>query len=452
MIMLIYLFRSIPRILFEPLAVTALLWIIGALILFRKHDKVLFWTIFASVAFLCAWRIVLQSIVLSSRYSAFLIYPCVIFTACLCVKSRSVFCWTFRKLHWNFPGKRVVCRLLSTALLIGLTAACLGKTFHLNPYGNFIRALVQSYLEKARSPAFIHTQEAARISWYAGRKIRDISVLNISPRDPALPFIRKRIGESKNLSGYHYFFYYLTKGEPVPSSRNLKDVLAGGTWTVLDRRYVSKKKDREFLLAVCKPGCPNIEEWPDGIPELPRENLYSNGGFEQVLRGKMFDHYRTFYRKNEIREYLDLTARKLPMGWWPSLGKSSKDIPPDIRLREESPLAGRFSLFIDSRPPRKPANIIYWYSRKESNCRYQFFVRGNGSRPSRFRLDIMSKNEVSMKLTPEETLTFFLLPGKTYRIHGNISTGNFRENQRNFLLCFRVNGCVTVDQVSVVPR
>ena len=72
--MLSFLFQSVSGIIFEPLAITLLLWCVLAFGFFRKKNKVLFWFFTGAVIFMLAWRLVCHSVMVSSRYGAFLIY------------------------------------------------------------------------------------------------------------------------------------------------------------------------------------------------------------------------------------------------------------------------------------------------------------------------------------------------------------------------------------------
>ena len=449
MIMLEYLFKSIPKILFEPLAITALLWIVPALFFFRKRDKVLYWVIFTSIVFMLAWRLAFPAIMLSSRYASFLIYPSVIFTACLCFKAPPVFRWLFRKLGWNFPEKRTVCKLLSVGIFIGLTAACIGKTLHTNPYGNFIGDTVKTYQKEVKVPAYIYTQEIARIAWYTGRDIKDIGRLNTAPQEQILPAVRKRIRTLKNIPGNHCFFFYLTKEETAPSPDSLKDVLAGGTWTILDRRYVSKKKNREFLLAVYTPVCPNIEEWNGEIPQEAKGNRIFNGNFERVLQGKALEDFLARCRKNGVQKYLHSGELELPEKWWVNIGCDNRENPPDIRLQSNRPLVGKYSLFLDSRPPRKTAITDTWFSFDKEQGRFSLWIQAHGTNSSKVRLVIKTKDRNLKNDQLLEALTFLLSGGKTYHVKGDISLD---KAPRYLCLQILVDGCVTIDQASVVPR
>ncbi|MBE6372430.1 MAG: hypothetical protein E7055_10215 [Lentisphaerae bacterium] len=446
---LVYLFKSIPKMLFEPLAICTLIWIILALFIFRKRDKLLFWMVFASIVFMLSWRLCFR--MKSSRYAAFLIYPSVIFTACFCLKTRTILHWVFQRLKWGKPLKYFLCKIFPALTVFGLAAACIGKTLHRNPYGNFLYDVTQTYLKHSGGKGCIHTQRSMRVAWYIGRSLKKEEELNSTQDEAALPFVRKAVAKAQNIPGNHYFFYYLNKGDPEPNSQTMKSELAGGEWKILDRRYVSSRKNREFILALYKPVCPNIEEWSGKIPDQPQGNLYPGGDFETVLQGEKLKDYLDLFKRNGITEYMSPTDRKLPSGWWPGLGEKNKDNPPDIRLHEKSPLAGKYSLFIDSRPPRKTASIGVWGYINDRNCKYSLFVRGNGNEESKLKVILFSQNKVLRKFLTREVLEFLLQPGKLYRIHGSISIDKYPAEWRNFSMEISVDGCVTLDQVSAVP-
>lgn len=124
-------FKLIPQILFEPIAVGALLGLFTALIFFwKKHGK-FYWIVTVSIVFMLGWRLAIQ--IVSTRYASLLIYPAVIFCVYFCFKLEDL-C----KLIPKFPEK--LRRIVPWLFLIGLSIASLVKTLHCNPYENYIRS------------------------------------------------------------------------------------------------------------------------------------------------------------------------------------------------------------------------------------------------------------------------------------------------------------------------
>ena len=105
-----YLFKNISKILYEPIAVCVIIYLVWTLFFFRKKDKLFYWGFLLTIVFMVGWRLACHKVMLSSRYSALLIYPALIITACLCGKVHPFFRWLLQKLHLNFSGKTQICR------------------------------------------------------------------------------------------------------------------------------------------------------------------------------------------------------------------------------------------------------------------------------------------------------------------------------------------------------
>ena len=125
--MLKALLQHIPRMLYEPMAVSAILGLVVMALFYFCWKKRNDFTIFLAfaVTFMLLWRIL--SGIISDRYAAVLIIPATISTA-----------WLFFNLarfleykHW-LPVK--FCRILPYLLLAGMVIACLTKTMRFNTY------------------------------------------------------------------------------------------------------------------------------------------------------------------------------------------------------------------------------------------------------------------------------------------------------------------------------
>ena len=448
--MLKYLFYTVPPMLFETLAITMLIGFAVLLTLRKKKNPVLFWSLTGIVLFMIAWRLAVHSLMLSSRYAQIIIYPCIILSACLCMNTQALFRWIFRKLKLSFPYRKDICKFLPTVLFISLTLACIGKNLHVDPYGNFIKKITTAYQKYADSKDHIHItfHEYHRIAWYLKRKINDVQFFT-AENQTALSSVSKVTETFKNFQGNHYLFFYLRKKETEPSARTMKFDKDSGSWEILERFYTSKRKNKEIILARYRPACPNIQEWQKKIPELPADDILKSGNFEQVRQGIVLKSLENYYKKHQIKGYCDLSKRKIPLNWWFVLSSWNKDNPPEINLTEKNPLAGKYSLLIDSRPPLSPAIFSGAYVHKP--CRYTFFVRGEGKHVSQLQLNAFFGNMKAKKYTSRLRDKFLIQPGKTYRIDGEIPAGQFPRGFQSFCLQFVVKGYVTLDQVSLTP-
>ena len=447
-----YLFKDISKILYEPIAVCVIIYLVWTLFFFRKKDKLFYWGFLLTVIFMVGWRLACHKVMLSSRYSALLIYPALIITACLCGKVHPFFRWLLKKLHLNFSGKTQICRFLTVVVFVGLLIACLAKALHLNPYGNYWRKISQTYLKHSNGTGEVHTisGERNRLTYYAAKQLKEINVLTWKADELPIDFVKKNVTLVKNIPGNHYFFYYLRKGNVEPTAENMQQELSGGKWQILDRQYLSKRKNKELVLALYQPTCPNIEEWNQPIPPMPAKNLCRNGDFETVVPPASVKNLEKQYQKLGVVGYTDLSNRKLPTTWWFNLNKYNKDNPADIRLLDQSPLAGKYSLYIDSRAPRKKVGADACSFIYNKNCRYSFFVKALGNEKSQLILHTLSRNQKLKKYKFAESMNFYLEPGKTYRIHGKFFGKEAPEGWQSFWLAIHVRGCVLLDQLSIV--
>lgn len=447
-----YLFKSIPSIIFDPLAVMVLIWSVCAFFLCKKKNKFFFWTFCSIVIFMLVWRLAVHSLMESSRYASVLIYPAVIFSACLCLKAQAVFRWLFKLFHCEFKVRNQICKFLAVVLFIGMFIACIGKSLHLDPYGYYIPKITDDYKKYSGGNGRVHIvfEEAERISWYLGKKLCEVDAFYIGKNEPVFPGVKRAFEMSKNIPGEHYFFFYLKKGETEPNADTMEFDKSSGTWEIVSRYYTARHKKKEFLLARYRPVCPNIEEWQGKIPASPKGNICKYGDFETVVGRAGIKNLENSYRKNQVNGYFDLATRKMPYGWWISIGKWNKDNPPDVRLSDTSPLAGKYSLLIDARPPRYPLWFNYWYYYNKP-CSYSIFVRGEGDKVSTVRVEAVSRNPQTKKYKNILLGNFEIHPGKVYRLHGNILCDKFEPEFRNFCLGMSVKGFVSIDQVSLVP-
>ena len=159
-------FRLIPRILFEPVAVAAVLGIITALIYSWKKRNNLFWFVACSVVFMIGWRLVIH--IISSRYASILIYPAIIFGVYFCFQLEDIL-----KLVPKVPEK--VRRIVPWLFIIGLSIACIVKILHVNPYADYIPyncAVVKQDAVKFANPVILaEPDNKRRYQYYSGLKV-----------------------------------------------------------------------------------------------------------------------------------------------------------------------------------------------------------------------------------------------------------------------------------------
>ena len=447
-----FLFQSVTGIIFEPLAVTLLLWCILAFGFFRKKNKVLFWFITGAVIFMLAWRLACHSVMVSARYAAFLIYPTAICCACFTFKCPPFFRWLFKKFKLEFPGRNAFCRFVATGVLIGLTIGCFLKTFRIDPYAKAPMQAAQVYLKHHQGPGelYVERDNLNRISWYAKKKQSEARLLYIPDNTPVLPTVRNTVELLKNIPGEHYFFFPVSRGDTRPTQESMKLTSDYGSWEIAAGFYTTKRKKNELIVARYKPVCPDIQEWQQPVPALPAKNLQPNGDFELPLTPAQAKIRAESFKKAQIKGYDDILERRQPLGWAFAIGTWNANNPPDIRLSDNNPLAGKYSLVIDARPPRSYAYGNSWYHITK-RCKYTLFVRGEGSTLSSVRIVARTWNPKLKKFRLGKRWEFKIEPGKVYRLQGTIPVDTFEKDWQNFNLHIGVRGYVTMDQLSLFP-
>ena len=127
--MLKILLQSIPGILFEPIAVGAVLGLITAAILLWKKRPVLYWVVAFSLLFMLGWRLAIQ--IISGRYASILIFPAIIATAYFIFKMEVLTRFIPKFPEW-------LRKYLPYLTVIGIAIGGVGQLCHYNAYADRI--------------------------------------------------------------------------------------------------------------------------------------------------------------------------------------------------------------------------------------------------------------------------------------------------------------------------
>lgn len=157
------LFKTIPGILYEPVACCTVVGLILAVWMCRENRHTFFWLIVCSLFFMVGWRCGIR--ITSNRYGAVLIYPAVIAAA-----------YCFFQMEWlaryipRFPER--FRRFVPYVLILTMIIIELAQYFHYNPYGDYILRTSDLIRNDAkdRSNPYILTvdQEVNRYAHYTG--------------------------------------------------------------------------------------------------------------------------------------------------------------------------------------------------------------------------------------------------------------------------------------------
>ncbi len=243
------IFKQIPQILFEPVAIGACLGILTAMIAGWRKRSVRYWMILFAILFMIGWRVAIQTA--SARYSAVLICPAVILTVYFCFRLEFI-CRCFVK----SPRMYRLCRFIPYLVITGLVFGCIIKIMRFDAYSGYVAEACRVYLAD-RSPDLpdyiycVDGMENTRISYYSkldsGKNVESVM------RD----FLRSRLKELRNIAGVHYFYAFHKKGQPYYTAENLE--LSGGEWRRLGSFYTSKRRNKEFVLYKYIPDCLNAK-------------------------------------------------------------------------------------------------------------------------------------------------------------------------------------------------
>ena len=234
-------FKRIPQILFEPIAVGALLGLFTALFFFwKKHGK-FYWIVTVSIVFMLGWRLAIQ--IVSTRYASILIYPAVIFCVYFCFQLEDL-C----KLIPKFPER--LRRMVPWLFLIGLSIASLVKAFHYNPYENYIRSncstAKQDAAKFARPLALADPREVRRYHYYSGVKTLEAPALDF-PGDTVNPAVIKSFltRYSPQCDVLYLFIVELSSNEPLTGAAL---GIPPENWKLLSCHYQNRRKKKQLRL------------------------------------------------------------------------------------------------------------------------------------------------------------------------------------------------------------
>lgn len=224
-------FQKIPRGLFEPFAIGAVIGGIFSL-LFGRRRRYFFFFFWGAVLFMLAWRIAI--LIVSSRYVSFLIYPAVILTVYACFEAG-------KQLRKRTRISRTFCRMLPLLMLVGLVLGCLGKAFHRDPYEDHragAYAVIREQLKlHDRVEVLVSNGDAGRVKYYTGAAVRDIP-------DVTTKVFQQEVGKFKSVDS----LLLLDVIEPAHAPMLTKEELgvpAEAEWKRIYSSYTNRKERRK---------------------------------------------------------------------------------------------------------------------------------------------------------------------------------------------------------------
>ena len=209
--MMRYFFVGIPSLLFEPIAIVALLGCITTFCIFHKKNNRFFWITSAAICFMFIWRLSLHSLMLSTRYASIILYPAVIVAVLFCFHVREAARFFIRK----FPllKKSLLCRIspaIPYFLISALAVACIAKTLHYDPCKfHTVKVCKALAKEVEGKDFFLYVQDAKlQIAYYSGINEKKINLF-VGGRDHAVHESLGKILKNTKNENKHLIFWYL---------------------------------------------------------------------------------------------------------------------------------------------------------------------------------------------------------------------------------------------------
>ena len=254
------LFQSLPRILFEPIAVAAILGLLTAFAVYRKRHTPFFWIVIVSLFFMIGWRMLIH--ISSSRYATVLLYPGIIAAVYFCFQLKEI-----RKFVPAIPEK--LSGMLPWMFLIGLSIACFVKTLHCNPYANYIRNICSVAAADAshfrRPIALTPRDESRRYRYYSGLETQGDAGLDFPGGITDAAVIRRLLERHSGTCDVLYFFLDEPSASAPLSAAALE--VSPDQWKLLARHEQNRRRKKQLrLYRYLPPASPEKAEKnsPDG--------------------------------------------------------------------------------------------------------------------------------------------------------------------------------------------
>ena len=235
------LFESIPKVLFEPIAVGAAFGLLIALVVCWKKHTPLYWIIIITVLFMIGWRMAIR--IISSRYASILLYPGIVATAYFCFQLENL-----SKFLPKIPGK--ISRLLPWMFLVGLSIASLVKVLHYNPYEDYVR--YNCSVAKKDAMCFSHPlaitpqDESRRFRYYSDIKTIGSYALDFPGNIPDVSVIRSFLNRYSKQCDALYFFLDESASSPPLNAATLH--VSSDQWKLLSQQYHNRRKKKQLRL------------------------------------------------------------------------------------------------------------------------------------------------------------------------------------------------------------
>ena len=353
------LLQSIPKIVYEPLAVGALCGILLLCWKTRPFRNRWGWIIGAVLLWMIAWRTIYQ--IISSRYASVLIYFAVILTVYACFRLET-FCRDICRCPKRFAA------YIPYVFIGGLMIACLLKAIHFDPYSSHISQgyeVLRTFAARETVTVWTEEDNAMRTQFYTG-----IQTVPLERIDSAA--LREELKNFRRFGTALLLDIQERSSQPFQNRQEL-GLSESAEWQPVFSCYANRKKKKKHNIYRYKPLLPVQVSCPAEPMEMTG-NMLKDGGLElldspEISAKRLPVHMREipFYDNREFRMprtgYFGIPSKKYGPGKAPELEIVTEDV-----------IAGKYSLKIHAR-----GEDGYWvfYERFPSGC-YLYSVRVKG--------------------------------------------------------------------------
>lgn len=230
--------KKIPQIIHEPIAVTAVIGIVLAVICYAKRPfGKFYWLVIAMLLYMFTWRLAIE--IISSRYAELLLYPAAIAAAYACFKVPELIYPLIKK---YIPEK--IWRFLPYALVGGLCIACFCKAIRVSPYQPVLKMseiVLEDRKKNGNKRALLFSEvRDIQYRYYTKLPTRVGPPLLNSNHQPNFKQIYRLIVRNRKNADIMYFIYLEpAKSQPL-QLRSSKG--PDPRWEFLGQEYINRKK------------------------------------------------------------------------------------------------------------------------------------------------------------------------------------------------------------------
>lgn len=353
------LISQLPRISFEPVGIAALAGIVF-FISGKRRTKSVLWLVLMLLAGMAGWRLLTH--VVSSRYSAALLFPIILFAGIACYEA-GIRLSEYLSGHMKISPAWKTVILWSPACILLIT--CMGKELRYNPYSETISSLGKSIstdaAERKAVSLFAEQSHLTRIGYYSGIRCQEELNCDDASGNMDLERLKAFVRSRRFLTGRTIYIFGYETGKKRIQAGQLE--IPEGDWHCLSWFYTNRKKQRCIAVYRFTPSA--SADAPENSAR-PSE-IILNGDFERAGNPKFTEEVREQLKKRSACFSEPPGTVGYPLEWFCIWVPASSRF--GCGLTEENRIAGKYSLRIvgdpasdsDKRNRLSYSKPYYWY-------------------------------------------------------------------------------------------